>query len=171
MGEDLIKRQPIENIEYNSSSEGVRFDSEKAILQGSYGDQVSAYRAKRIWIEVLNNYFFLEVKKDFSCSIERVDEHLFSLICSFDTACARYVFWRITNEQAPEAQYIIETAHIPLCESRHLDILDAPDLMPLEESEPTILNGLGHTPNNGSILGYLSKVGSRLKNEIYSFFS
>ena len=60
--------------------------------------------------------------------------HRFMLRAHFVSACARYAFWRLTNCQAPETQYIMETAHIPVCESRHDDILSVPDMQPLNGS-------------------------------------
>ncbi len=49
-------------------------------------------------------------------------------------------FWRLTNQQAPEAQYEIETAHIPDSASRHSDFISAPDMQPLTE-QPLVLSG------------------------------
>jgi len=123
-------------------SEGVAFDPESVTLRGLYKDEISAHRAKRLWIETLESNFLLELDYDFELSVISVLDHdLFYLSCSFSTACARYAFWRITNNQAPEAQYIIETAHIPMCESRHEDILRAPDMRCIYES-PFIYKGI-----------------------------
>ena len=107
----------------------VRFDPERLSLYGSYADQLSAYRAKRSWVETLESCFLLDQGHDFEISVySNLEEGQFSLTCAFLTACARYAFWRLTNHQAPEAQYMIETAHIPASESHHEQIMSAPDL-------------------------------------------
>lgn len=112
----------------------VRFDPDRVILQGQYRDQLSAYRAKRNWVETLTSNFLLDEGHDYEISVEsRVSEELFILQCSFTSACGRYAFWRLTNEQAPEAQYLIETAHIPNSELRGDDFFAAPDLKPLAD--------------------------------------
>lgn len=114
--------------------EGVCFDPDNVTLQGSYTDELSAHRARRLWAETLEEYFLLENNHDIVFSVlPDLEKHVFTLTCTFSTACARYAFWRLTNNQAPEVQYVIETAHIPLCDSRHEDILKAPDLRPLHE--------------------------------------
>lgn len=131
------------DIQHNDN--GVCFDPENTVLKGYYCDEISAYRARKLWVEALEYNFLLEYGQDFHISIEGDAEiELFVLNCEFLTACARYAFWRITNHQAPEVQYVIETAHIPLCESRHEDILRAPDLRPIKE-EPAVINSLAKT--------------------------
>ncbi len=111
---------------------GVFFDDDNVRLEGVYTDQVSAYRAKRTWIETLGDFFMLEFPKDMACSVSEVpNSSSFVLRCEFKSACARYAFWRLVNAQAPEAQYILETAHIPQCESRRYDFLTASDLRDL----------------------------------------
>lgn len=121
-------------------TEGVCFDPDNVTLQGRYSDELSAFRAKKVWIETLEDNFLLENKHDISVAISPdLENHVFTLTCTFLTACARYAFWRLTNSQAPEVQYIIETAHIPLCDSRHDDLLRAPDLRSIRE-EPVIWN-------------------------------
>ena len=130
-------------IELNESidSEGVTFDPEEISLHGCYRDEISAHRAKKLWIETLETNFILDNEYDFFMDVQELgDGHGFLLSCEFQTASARYAFWRLTNNQAPEAQYVIETAHIPYCESRHEDILRAPDLRSIHE-EPMIFSG------------------------------
>jgi hypothetical protein len=110
---------------------GVCFDPSNATLQGVYSDEISAHRAKRLWCNTLELHFLLDTDIDFEVTVKRSEIEgviQFQLICSFKTACARYAFWRLTNHQAPEAQYLIETAHIPDCASRQLEILSVPDL-------------------------------------------
>lgn len=110
---------------------GVTYDSEAVSLDGRYTDEISLHRAKKLWRQVLEGSFLLESNHDFklmsSCS---PDSGSFTLSATFLSACGRYAFWRLINNQSPEAQYLIETAHIPQCESRSEDFLRAPDLRP-----------------------------------------
>ncbi|MCB9030679.1 MAG: hypothetical protein H6619_06465 [Deltaproteobacteria bacterium] len=130
---------PLHQDERNA---GVCFDANNIVLQGIYFDEISLFRARRKWVTTFENSFMLQHDKDFTLETSKnYDDHSFSLLCSFHTACGRYAFWRITNYQAPEAQYEIETAHIPYCESRKDDIFMAPDLMPIEQS-PLVLSGV-----------------------------
>lgn len=132
---------------------GLRFDTETIIIQGVYDDELSAHRAKGIWTETLESYFLLESGQDFLVSlVTEPSGNRFMLRAHFVSACARYAFWRLTNSQAPETQYILETAHIPICESRHDDILSVPDMRPL--------NGNQH-PNSFFDFDGLEEVGSR----------
>ena len=121
--------QPIELTNELDSSTCVSFDAETASFDGIYGDELSVFRARKIWKQTLESNFLLEEKSDFTLKIvTNLREGRFMLKCDFLTACGRYAFWRVTNHQAPEAQYIIETAHIPQSET-HLDaFLHAPDM-------------------------------------------
>lgn len=118
---------------------GVTFDAGNLTLNAEYPDELSAHRAKRVWRATLEQHFLLDVGIDFKLRVATVsesDRHI--LKCEFVSACARYALWRLTNNQAPEAQYIIETAHVPSCTSTFEDLITAPDLRP----EPSILTGL-----------------------------
>jgi len=124
--------------------DGVTFDADNVILRGIYSDEISAFRARKMWIETFESSFLLELNHDYKLRVKIDENGKYTLICEFFTACARYAFWRITNNQAPEAQYIIETAHIPVCDSRQNEILHAPDLrctnaMPTRERKGTSL--------------------------------
>ena len=103
----------------NETIDGVCFDAEKISLRGS---------------------FLLENETDFQFTTSRDENSKFILTCEFKSACARYAFWRITNNQAPDAQYIIETAHIPVCSSRQDEILHAPDLRSINDAPYTPSN-------------------------------
>lgn len=134
MSQESSGTQLIELTDEFQWTEGVSFDPDHITLEGVYTDQLSAYRAKKVWMETLETNFLLEKGHDFTLTIlSKVDEHRFVLRCEFLTACARYAFWRLTNHQAPEAQYIIETAHIPNAELRQDDFLQAPDLRSVHE--------------------------------------
>jgi hypothetical protein len=107
----------------------VSFDPQTASLEGLYSDEISAYRAKKVWIDTLEHTFLLDNGHDFNItSTGSIASSEFKIECFFTTACGRYAFWRLTNNQAPEAQYGIETAHIPNAESLYSRILSAPDL-------------------------------------------
>jgi hypothetical protein len=107
----------------------VSFDPHTATLEGQYQDELSAHRAKKVWIETLEHNFLLDSGHDFNISMSgSIAEGEFRIECFFGTACGRYAFWRLTNNQAPEAQYSIETAHIPNAESLYARMLSAPDL-------------------------------------------
>jgi hypothetical protein len=133
-------RQDIETKEdYLNSPAGVCFDPDNVTLEGVYADELSTFRARKCWVEALENHFLLEVEHDFLLLVERKGDE-FQLRCEFLTACARYAFWRLTNNQAPEAQYIIETAHIPKGESQFERFMQAPDLCHIGDG-PLIFRG------------------------------
>lgn len=140
-----LSSELIELTEELSSIDGVRFDPNTVTLEGMYGDEVSAYRAKRAWVDTLKASFLLESGHDFELSVDRDEAaEKYLLSCVFKTACARYAFWRLTNYQAPEAQYQIETGHIPQCESREADFLRAPDMRPKSwDYEPPFVDNPG----------------------------
>jgi len=153
MLQDYSNDQVIELTKELSNLPSVWFDGEKVRLEGYYPDQLSAYRAKKIWVQTLQTFFLLEHDQDISCHVEsREDEGLFALRCDFLSACARYAFWRLTNEQTPEVQYIIETAHIPQCESRRYDFLTAAELNPVDANTSLIERGEGLSASKGGLL-------------------
>ncbi len=150
------------------SAEGVTFDPDQLILKGCYADELSAHRARKLWIETLSANFLLDKDYDYSIQISSSPEaNVFLLSCNFITACACYAFWRITNNQAPEAQYVIETAHIPMCASRHEDILRAPDLRPVHE-ESMLYSGKYSYRRDSGLFKILKAVGKGLQNLIAS---
>ena len=164
MPQNVFDSQVIELTSEIPGSGSVCFDPENVLLEGSYSDQLSAYRAKKAWIEALERCFLLDVSHDFHVRVaSSYTDSKFVLKCEFTTACARYAFWRLTNQQAPEAQYIIETGHIPRGESRHEDFLEVQDLKPIEEYDPLVLRG-GDSENrqNRSVKYWISKLMERL---------
>lgn len=135
MSQEPSGSQLIELSDEFQWTEGVSFDPEQITLEGVYTDQISAYRAKKVWLQTFETNFLLEPKHDFALKIvSKFDEKKFVLRCEFLTACARYAFWRLTNHQAPEAQFIIETAHIPNAELRQNDFVGAPDMKSIHEA-------------------------------------
>lgn len=155
MSSSLPESQVIELTREIGVADCVYFDPEAVKLEGQYSDQISAYRAKRVWVEALERCFLLETDADFSALVSSDHQSgKFILRCHFLTACARYAFWRLTNHQAPEAQYIIETAHIPRSESRHEDFLEAPDMRSVYD-EPMVLSGDSSIRTVRTVLGRL----------------
>lgn len=93
---------------------GLWYDADRLVLEGAYLDEITAYRARKRWIQTLETNFLLEDSHDFRIKV-RVDpdaEH-YQVRCDFLSACGRYAFWRLTHHQAPEVQYMLETAHLP----------------------------------------------------------
>ena len=139
------------------NTEGVCFDPEDITLLGVYADELSLFRAKQGWKRVLETNFMLEDEHDFKFTLSKDYNGLkFNLSCHFDTACGRYAFWRLTNYQAPEAQYEIETAHIPSSSSRHDDLVTALDMLPIY-STPLITTGLKETKRSSLVASMLKK--------------
>ena len=111
--------------------DGVCFDPNGLALHGLYSDELSAHRARKGWVETLESSFFLETGEDFELKVHGdLGRGRFVLSCEFLSASARYAFWRLTHQQAPEAQYLIETAHVPTSDIGS-GLGSAPDLTPL----------------------------------------
>lgn len=93
---------------------GLWYDPDRLIIEGVYCDEVTAYRARRRWIEALKMHFLLEEGLDFAMRVKLLrGERHFKVQCSFVSACGRYAFWRLTHHQALEVQCVLETAHLP----------------------------------------------------------
>lgn len=93
---------------------GLWYDSDRLMLEGIYLDEVTAYRARKGWIEAFEVNFLLEDRVDFRVRVGRQEGgSRFCVLCEFLTACGRYAFWRLTHHQAPEVQFVLETAHLP----------------------------------------------------------
>lgn len=100
--------------ERDTQGVGLWYDSDRLTLSGVYLDEITAYRARKRWIEALEINFLLEERHDFSIKVR--SSHggkLYKVRCDFQTACGRYAFWRLTHHQAPEVQFLLETAHLP----------------------------------------------------------
>ncbi len=92
---------------------GLWYDPERLVIEGVYHDELSAYRAKRRWIEAMEKNFLLDDAIDFSLKVKRSRAgRNYRVRCDFLTACGRYAFWRLTHHQAPEVQFLLETAHL-----------------------------------------------------------
>lgn len=161
---EQLDLRPIEALGDIAFSSDISFDPDEISLRGVYADQLSAYRAKKIWVETLESCFLLAHGQDFTVGVRSsLEKSEFNLTCQFDSACARYAFWRLTNHQAPEAQYLIETAHIPASNSRHEDFLFAPDMRSaIEQSLDPAREKTGPNIQKKSVLTRLNQTLSRL---------
>jgi len=146
---------------------GVSFNAGNLTLNGQYPNELAAHRAKRVWVSTLENSFLLDKSTDFSVQVSSENDcESFNLVCEFSSACARYAFWRLTNNQAPEAQYLIETGHIPAGEAHYEDMLRAHDLV----EEPMVLeggvlpqSGIRHGATRGPLHDIVQKIMSRFR--------
>jgi hypothetical protein len=138
----LIKSQSVQGETALMFSSEILFDKESVTLFARYHDELSAHRAKRVWVETFESHFLLEADGDYRLEVARDESEIevfFVLRCRFISACARYAFWRITNQQAPEAQYVLETAHIPFTEESWLDFHVSSDLREFVSEEEFVV--------------------------------
>ena len=138
----LIKSQSAGGEAALRFSSEILFDKDAITLFARYHDELSAHRAKRIWIETYESHFLLEEDGDYRLEVAKEESELevfFVLRCKFISACARYAFWRITNQQAPEAQYVLETAHIPFTDESWLDFHVSSDLREFVSEEEFVV--------------------------------
>jgi hypothetical protein len=92
-------------IDFSQYKNGLIFDADGVNLFGKYQDEMSAWRAKKEWIDVLHDYFLLEPERDYEINvISNLSNMTFCLKSNFTSACGRYAFWRLINHQAPEAE-------------------------------------------------------------------
>jgi len=93
------------SIDFTQYKNGLIFDADGVNLFGKYQDEMSAWRGKKEWIEVLHDYFLLEPQRDYEINvISNLNNLTFCLKCNFTSACGRYAFWRLINHQAAEAE-------------------------------------------------------------------
>lgn len=131
--------------------EGVAFDMSRMTLDGLYQNELDAYRAKRVWKQALSSLFILDPEHDFELSVHSdSSSDTFLLTCEFKTACGRYAFWRLTNNQAPEAQSIIEAAHRP-----EYRVSADPLLNEILVHRPAVL---GEAPRGGFLFKLISSI-------------
>lgn len=92
-------------LDLSKYTSGLIYDADTVTLIGKYKDELACHRAKKYWIELFSNYFLLEPQRDYDIIIESdLEEDLFIINCIFTSACGRYAFWRLVNQQAPEAE-------------------------------------------------------------------
>ncbi len=131
--------------ERDSEGVGLWYDSDRLTLSGVYLDEITAYRARKRWIEALEINFLLEERHDFSIKVRLAHGgRLYKVRCDFQTACGRYAFWRLTHHQAPEVQFLLETAHLPyvgIDDFERVSCSDAEDFVPLGPPEVSKASG------------------------------
>ena len=138
--QELQTSQSFETTDKIQWSDSVCFDLELITLEGRYSDELSAYRARKIWAKTLQSNFLLEEGYDYGLLVEiEESSSKYLLTCSFETASARYAFFRLTSDQTPEVQYTIETAHIPYSTHNQERLLSAPDMS--LKGEPLVITG------------------------------
>lgn len=103
-----------------SGKQTITYDTDSICIIGSFRDEMSAYRARKEWSDILAAHFLLEADRDFFFFVEAKTEpeKHFQLRCEFDSACGRYAFWRLINHQAEEAEEKLLSAGHPLNQSK-----------------------------------------------------
>ena len=130
-------------LERRTNNSGLVFDADGVAVIAKYRDELAAYRARRRWVDVLHRYFLLEKARDYELSILAVAENnYFVLNCFFISACGRYAFWRLVNEQAPEAEHQLAQT----CLGNQLGSVDsAAEEVFLDRSVPWVLGSHDQT--------------------------
>lgn len=145
----------------------VFFDPDLIMLEGRYSDELSAHRARRSWVKIFEASFLLEPEYDFSLTVSLMtDDEGFALRCSFVSACGRYAFWRLTHGQAQDAQYLLETAHVPSSLHNSAMLAGSPDLRRVQSRSVVGLESSGGQElalNHGGMLNWISRPRLALK--------
>lgn len=145
----------------------VFFDPDIIMLEGRYSDELSAHRARRSWVKIFEASFLLEPEHDFLLTVSLMtDEEGFALRCSFVSACGRYAFWRLTHGQAQDAQYLLETAHVPSSLNNSAMLVGAPDLRRVQSRSVVGIESSGSSESalkHGSMLRWISRPRLALK--------
>jgi hypothetical protein len=136
--------------ELHSQKSGLLFDADGVTLIARLKDELSAYRMRKTWKEVLAGYFLLEQERDYEMSIVCVPEHdYFVLNCFFISACGRYAFWRLMNDQAPEAELKLSIINKKTSKSKKLSFwwnnTDSTE-HPMPKVHTGIEHGFEHSP-------------------------
>lgn len=92
--------------EIGRTKHGLSFHADGAALITAFSDELAAYRARKIWVDAFRNYFLLEKDRDYEIWVNPSiqDEQCFVLSACFSSACGRYAFWRLINQQCPEVE-------------------------------------------------------------------
>ncbi len=151
----------------------VFFDPDIIMLEGRYSDELSAHRARRSWVKIFEASFLLEPEHDFLLTVSLMtDEDGFALRCSFVSACGRYAFWRLTHGQAQDAQYLLETAHVPSSLHNSAMLVGAPDLRRVQRRSVVDLESseyMDSTLRRGGMLHWISRPRLALKRFLRQF--
>lgn len=138
----------IQNNQDVTSFGYVSYSSEKYIIMGEYSNELLLFRAKKFWALVLQDTFLLENITDFKFQVKKNSKlNIYNLICTFKSACGRYAFWRISNDQNPEVKYIIETAHLTSTADNYDSLLNKVPNFTLS-SDSSIMEDIEDKANN-----------------------
>ena len=103
----------------------VAYAPEMYKITGEYSNEIYLFRAKKLWKMALQDTFLLENATDFKFQVRKNSKmNVYMLTCTFMSACGRYAFWRINNNQNPEVKYIIESAHLPQTADNYDELLN-----------------------------------------------
>lgn len=142
---NVILKENEKVIPYGSIS----YAQETFEIVGEYKDEVSLYRAKKFWKMAFADIFLLENNHDFKFKIKKDrTSSKFTLTCEFITACGRYAFWRINNNQNPEVKCVIETSHLPNIFQDYEEMINKPN--PLLGLNEEIFSNIEKKANNVS---------------------
>jgi hypothetical protein len=146
-------REPVEALSTTPYPRQDLLDSAKisiseaeSLITGTYTHELTLYRARKLWEQVLESYFLLDKHTDFLIKTRANHETgEYSLWCFFTSACGRYACWRIAHDHAPEALAMIEVAHIPQSASKEFDRISAPNasIKPISRIEKSLGESLG----------------------------
>ena len=105
------------NVEHSSDSgtysrNGLTFYTETVQIVAVANDQLSAYRTRNTWTKTLHRHFLLQAEQDFDISISPDENESYIISCNFSSACGRYAFWRLINQQSPEAERNLLTPNL-----------------------------------------------------------
>ena len=135
-------------------------------IVGEYSNEIYLFRAKKFWKMALQDTFLLETGTDFQFQIKKnAKMNVYTLTCTFKSACGRYAFWRVNNNQNPEAKYIIESAHLTQTADNYDAILNkGPNFIVSHDSD--ILCDIEDKANNISeVLKNIVKKICKIKDE------
>ena len=144
----------------------VSYDKDTYKVIGEYSNELYLFRAKKLWKTVLQDTFLLEEVTDFKFQVRKNSKlNVFTLSCTFKSACGRYAFWRINNNQNPEVTYILEAAHLTQTTDNYDQLLNrTPNFIVSHNSE--ILCDIEDKANNISeILKKIVKKICKIKDE------
>ena len=140
--------------QYWQFKEGLIYDAEEVTLAAKYCDEMAAHRSKKYWVEILDAYFLLEPERDFKLMISSNSASADHMVnCVFTSACGRYAFWRLVNQQAPEAE---KKLRLDLKNKGTRRLLAQ---SPSSKTESAIFGSIeGQSSENSEISGLLKKI-------------
>ena len=65
MGLESKSLDGVTNLDIDRAKPGLLYDADHVTLIGKFTDEMATHRAKKAWMQVLNNYFLLEPERDF----------------------------------------------------------------------------------------------------------